>query len=125
MEAVEKQLQGTSSASSQPSLTPQMGKKPQMGTHIAQQHQQQQQQIDQQAITPQSGKRMKKTFHRTAIKTPPLHRLIIQAEHILVNRKVGLGGADAKNHKQTRQTSAGTAQAHQVSVKHSKLVFFF
>jgi hypothetical protein len=54
IEAVEKQLQGTSSASSQPSLTPQMGKKPQMGTHVAQQHQQQQQ-ID--AITPLSGEK--------------------------------------------------------------------
>ena len=31
-----------------------MGKKPQMGTHIAQQHQQQQQ-MDQQALTPLSG----------------------------------------------------------------------
>jgi hypothetical protein len=43
-----------SGASSQPSLTPQMSKKPQMGTHLVQQHQQQQQ-IEQQAITPLSG----------------------------------------------------------------------
>jgi hypothetical protein len=36
----------------QPSLTPQMSKKPQMGTHLVQQ--QQQQQIEQ-AVTPISG----------------------------------------------------------------------
>jgi hypothetical protein len=51
IEAVEKQLQGTIP---QPSLTPQMSKKPQMGTHVVQQHQQQQH--DQQAITPLSGR---------------------------------------------------------------------
>ncbi|CRL06727.1 CLUMA_CG019430, isoform A [Clunio marinus] len=66
IEAVEKQLQGQSSASSQPSLTPQMGKKPQMGTHIAQQHQQHQQQMEQQAITPLSDSSSKlSTFSST------------------------------------------------------------
>lgn len=49
-EAVEKQLQGASSASSQPSLTPQMGKKPQMGTHLVSQQQQ-----HEQPATPLSG----------------------------------------------------------------------
>lgn len=49
IEAVEKQLQG-STVQLQPSLTPQMSKKPQMGTHMVQQ-----QQIEQQAITPLSG----------------------------------------------------------------------
>jgi hypothetical protein len=66
MEAVEKQLQGAVVPPPQPSLTPQMGKKPQMGsTVVAQQHQQQQQQqqIEQQAITPLSGERRKLLFN--------------------------------------------------------------
>jgi hypothetical protein len=55
-------LQGSTTSSSphqQASLTPQMSKKPQMGTHVVQQHQQQQ--IDP-AITPLSG--MLKTIFR-------------------------------------------------------------
>lgn len=57
MEAVEKQLQGAFQPPT-PSLTPQMSKKPQMGsTVVSQQHlqQQQQQQMEQQAVTPLSG----------------------------------------------------------------------
>lgn len=62
IEAVEKQLQGTVPPPQQQPHTPQMGKKPQMGsTVVAQQHQQQQQQqIEQQAITPLSGEKRRK-----------------------------------------------------------------
>lgn len=64
-EAVEKQLQGSvpimsTSPHQQASLTPLMGKRPQMGTHVVQQHQQQQQ-IDP-AITPLSGTSLSSTF---------------------------------------------------------------
>lgn len=56
MEAVEKQLQGAVQPPT-PSLTPQMSKKPQMGSTVVSQqlHQQQQQQMEQQAVTPLSG----------------------------------------------------------------------
>lgn len=111
IEAVEKQLQGTSSASSQPSLTPQMGKKPQMGTHVAQQHQQQQQ-ID--AITPLSGE---KFLLLSSISSQPIScffRFLVKVEHLFIDWKIWIGCANAKNHQQARETSAGTTKANQV-----------
>lgn len=50
----------------QASLTPQMSKRPQMGTHVVQQHQQQQQQIDP-AITPLSGTLLSLIFRHCSV----------------------------------------------------------
>jgi hypothetical protein len=111
IEAVEKQLQGTSSASSQPSLTPQMGKKPQMGTHVSQQHQQQQ--IEQQAITPLSGEFFA-VFRFEAATNLTFFRFLVKVEHVLVDGKVKLGRANAADDQQARKTSSSSTKAHQV-----------
>lgn len=119
IEAVEKQLQGTSSASSQPSLTPQMGKKPQMGTHVTQQHQQQQQQqMDQQAITPLSGENNLKIREKFDNKTSNF-RFIVKTQHVLVDGKVRICRSNAPNNKQARKTSASATKAHQVIISSS------
>jgi hypothetical protein len=88
-----------------------MGKKPQMGTHVS--HQQHQQQIDQQAITPLSGEIFILLLNEFEFKFS-FDRFFIKAEHFFFNGKVRFSCADAKNHQQARKNSPGATKTNQV-----------